>query len=348
MLRRAPTSGVVRYVVFAAVLASVPAVFTRVPFFTMATAVEMALLAIGNVGLILVSGYAGQISIGQAAFYGTGAYCSAILTTRSGLAPPLALLIGAALSAVFAWLVGLAIFRVRGHYLALATLAFGLVAFHVANQLEVTGGPSGIVDIPKLALGVVLTSDLRYYVLVAAVLFVAVAVADNIVRSPLGLSLRALGDAETAAAASGIDIRRHKVIVFVVAAVFASVAGSLYAHWVTFVEPSVLGLLVSLQFLIMATVGGLRSVWGGPVGAFVIVTLTQVSRETLPRIAPNVGGEYEIIVYGLALVLVLLFLPDGIAGGLQRAGRRLRGRRTTPSVSASGDDVVTASRVRGV
>jgi branched-chain amino acid transport system permease protein len=308
--------------VLVAVLLLVPAVFTRVPFFTMSTAVQMAVLAIATAGLTLLMGHAGQISIGQAAFFGIGAYTSAILTTRAAVPPIAALLVGIVLSGLVAWLVGRLIFRVSGHYLALATLAFGLMLGYLARQLSLTGGASGIVDIPRLAIGTfVLQGDLRYYYLAAAVLVVVLVLSRNLVASLFGRSLVALGDSEIAAASVGVDTARHKRVVFVVAAVFASVAGSLYAHWVTFVDYHTLDLLLSLQLLIMATVGGLRSVWGAPVGAFIVITLSQAARELLPRIAPNVGGDFEIAVYGIALILVLLFLPQGVVGGVRALAR---------------------------
>lgn len=318
------------YAVFVGVLLLVPAVFTRVPFFTMANAVQMGILAIATLGLVLLAGFAGQISIGQAAFYGIGAYSSAILTTRAGIPPVGGVVVGAVLCGLAAYLVGSFIFRVRGHYLALATLAFGLMLGNIARQLEITGGASGIVDIPQLALGpLIITGDLRYYYLVAAVLLIVIVLARNLVNSTFGRSLRALGDSEIAAASSGVDLARHKRVVFVVAAVFASVAGSLYAHWVTFVDYHTLDLLLSIQLLIMATVGGLRTVWGAPVGAFLVLTLSQGAQELLPRLSSNVGGEFEIAVFGFALILVLLFLPSGVAGGL--LGLLKRRRRTESS-----------------
>ncbi len=313
------------YAVFVAVLLLAPAVFTRVPFYTMSIAVQMVILAIATLGLTLLSGFAGQISIGQAAFYGVGAYGSAILTTRSGLSPFVALVVGMVVAGVAAYVIGLFIFRVKGHYLALATLALGLVLGYVAKQLPVTGGAEGITDIPKLAVGsLILDSDLRYYYLSAVVLLVALVVAGAVVSSPFGRSLRAVRDSDVAAASSGLDIAAHKRSVFVLAAVFAALAGSLYAHWVTFVDYHTLDLLLSIQLLIMATIGGLRTVWGAPIGAFVVITLTQAAKDLLPRIAPNVGGQFEITVYGLALIVVLLFLPQGVAGGLAALARRRR------------------------
>lgn len=319
------------YAIFAALLLLVPAVFTRVPFFTMANAVQMAILAIATLGLILLAGFAGQISIGQAAFYGIGAYSSAILTTQAGLSPILGMVVGMVLCGAAAFIVGSFIFRVRGHYLALATLAFGLVMGNVARQLEITGGASGIVDIPRLAIGpLIITGDLRYYYFAAGILLVATLLARNLVGSLFGRSLRALGDSEVAAASCGVGVAKHKRAVFVVAAVFASVAGSLYAHWVTFVDYHTLDLLLSIQLLIMATVGGLRTVWGAPVGALLVLTLSQLAKELLPRISSNVGGQFEIAVYGLALILVLLLMPRGVAGAVEGLvqGRRTAGGRS--------------------
>ncbi len=304
-------------VIFAVVLLLVPAVFTRVPFFTMGTAVLMGIMAIATLGLTILMGYAGQISIGQAAFFGIGAFSSAVLTTKAGMAPVLALLIGIAISAALAWVVGLAIFRVSGHYLALATIAFGLVLGFLARQLDITGGASGIFGVPRLAVGpVYLRSDLAMYYLVATLLFLALVIARNLTRSMYGRSLLAIGDSEIAAASSGLDTARHKRAAFVLAAVLGSLAGSLQAHWITFVDYHTLDLILSIQILIMATIGGLGTVWGAPVGAFIVISLSQAAKETLPRFFPNIGGQYEIIVYGVALILVLLFLPRGVAGSV--------------------------------
>jgi branched-chain amino acid transport system permease protein len=305
----------------------VPPVFTRVPFFTMSTGVQMAIMAIATLGLTLLMGHAGQISIGQAAFFGIGAFSSAILTTRYGIAPIAAMVFGMALAGLVAYVVGLGIFRVRGHYLALATIAFGLSLGYLARQVEITGGVSGILDVPHLAIGpVMFRSDLSVYYLAAAVLFVVLVLGRNLTRSMFGRSLVALGDSEMAASSSGIDTARHKRTVFVIAAVFAALAGSLQAHWITFVDYHTLDLLLSIQILIMASVGGLGTVWGAPVGAFLVISLSQAAKETLPMVFPNVGGQFEIVVYGLALIIVLLFLPSGVAGWMVEAARDRRRR----------------------
>jgi branched-chain amino acid transport system permease protein len=305
------------YAVFAGALLLVPAAFTRVPFFTMSTAVQMAIMAIATLGLVVLMGHAGQISIGQAAFFGIGAFSSAILTTEIGLSPILAIVAGMVLAGAVAYVVGLGIFRVTGHYLALATIAFGLTLGFIARQVEITGGASGIFGVPQLAIGtIIFRGDLAFYYLAAAVLFVAVVLVRNLLTSIFGRSLLALGDTEIAAASSGIDTARHKRTSFVIAAVLAALAGSLQAHWITFVDYHTLDLLLSIQILIMATVGGVGTVWGAAVGSFLVIALSQAAKETLPLVFPNVGGQFEIAVYGIALIVVLLFLPKGVAGSV--------------------------------
>jgi branched-chain amino acid transport system permease protein len=305
------------YAAFGGVLLLVPAVFTRVAFFNMAIAVLMCLFAIAALGLVPLTGRAGQISLGQAAFYGVGGYTSAVLTTRWHLAGPLAIVAGMVLAGVLAWLVGLFIFRVQGHYLALATLAFGLALSFLAGQLPVTGAAAGIPDVPRLrGLGVVIGSDLSMFYLAGAVLLVAVVVVDTALRSALGRALTALGDSAVATASCGVSVQRLRRGAFVLAAVLGALAGSLYAHWTSFVDPDLLGLLNSVQLLVVVAIGGMQTVWGAPLGAFVIVTLSQAAKDLVPAVLPNAVGSYEVTVYGIALILVLLFLPRGVGGGL--------------------------------
>jgi branched-chain amino acid transport system permease protein len=329
---RARLPAALPYAGFLGGLLLVPALFTRVPLYTMGNGVHMAVVAVAALGLVPLTGYAMQVSIGQAAFYGTGAYASAILTVRHGLPSPLAAAAGMALAAAAAYLLGLLLFRVEGHYLALATIGLGLVLTIVARQVEVTGGAEGLPGVPALApLGVELAGDLAYYYLAAAVLFVAVVAVGALLRSRVGRSLVAVGDSPAAAGASGIDVAARKRLAFVVSAVLAAGAGSLYAHWVGYVDPSTLDLPLSLQLLIVATAGGLRTVWGAPVGAFLVMSLLQVSQETLPRLSERVGGQTETVAYGLALVLVLLLLPEGVAGTAGNALARWRRRRFPPA-----------------
>ncbi|MFF5077344.1 branched-chain amino acid ABC transporter permease [Actinoplanes sp. NPDC000266] len=297
-----------KYAVFAVLLLLVPVVFTRSSFYTMSTAVLMVLLAIGALGLVPLTGLAQQVSLGQAAFYGIGGYTSAVLTTRWHVDIWWGVLAGAVLAGATAWLLGLLIFRVQGHYLALATLAFGLTLAALANELPFTGRSAGITGLPPLPGG-----DEGTYYLFAGVLLVAMIGVDLLIRSRLGRSLTAAGDSPVGAAASGIDIGALRRTAFVVAAVLASIAGSGYAHWYRFVDPSMLGLLNSVELLIIVSVGGRDQVWGAPLGAFVVISLAQVAKD-------QVGGGSELTAYGIALILSLLLLPRGLAG--IRWGRR--------------------------
>jgi ABC-type branched-subunit amino acid transport system ATPase component/ABC-type branched-subunit amino acid transport system permease subunit len=326
------------HAILVGVLLLVPAVFTRVPLYTMGNGVQMAIVAVAALGLVPLTGYARQVSIGQAAFYGTGAYTSAILTVRLGLPPLAAAAAGLALAAATAWLLGLLLFRVQGHYLALATIGLGLVLTILARAVAVTGGSEGLAGVPALApFGFELAGDVGYWYLAGGVLVVAVLAVAALLRSRVGRALVAVGDAPVAAAASGIDIAAHRRLAFMVSAVLAAGAGSLYAHWVGYVDPSTLDLPLSLQLLIVATAGGLRTVWGPPVGAFLVVSLLQLSQETLPQVSERVGGQTEVVAYGFALVLVLLILPDGVAGTAGTAlAHRLRAARSSRGEAAPG------------
>ncbi len=292
-----------------------------VPLLSGSNLVFMGLTAIAATGLTLIMGFAGQVSLGHAAFYGIGAYATAILTVDAALPPGLAILAGMVVAGVAAAAVGRAVFRVRGHFLAMATLAFGLIFFYVTGHFaSITGGNAGRGGIPRLAIGTwYAVTDERMFLLAWAVLVVGVALARNIVTSRTGRALRAVASSEVAAACSGVDVVRAKTSVFVVGALYAALAGSLYAHYVTYIAPDAFGLLTSISFLVVATVGGLGSVWGAAVGAVFVVVLTEITRDVVPRFVSGATGSYEITAYGLALVLILLLARRGIAGSIAAA-----------------------------
>jgi branched-chain amino acid transport system permease protein len=266
--------------------------------------VFIGLGALAATGLTLIMGFAGQVSLGHAAFYGVGAYTLALLTVEAGWSPAAAGLAGLLLSAALAALLGVAVLRIQGHFLAMATLAFGLICFFFVRGSEFAGANQGIGGIPALPV----EGDEAVFLSLWAVLAAGVVLAQNLVGSRTGRALRALGASEVAAGTCGIDVARAKVTVFVIGALYASVAGSLYAMYVSYINPDAFGVLVSLQFLVMAVVGGLRSVWGATLGAVFVVALTEVSREVVPLVVADASGSYEIVVYGLALVIVLLVL----------------------------------------
>jgi branched-chain amino acid transport system permease protein len=276
-------------------------------------------------------GYAGQVSLGNAAFYGLGAYISGILSGGYGISPWVALAAAAVATGLVAWAVGFPIFRLRGNYLAMATLGFGIIVHILFVELrqvrlwiidiaDLTGGPSGLpYPVPPLTIGAfAFDSDSSYYYLVWAVCFALLFLARNIVRSRTGRALQALHTSEAAAASLGVDVARLKVKVFVLSAVYASLAGSLYAHYVAFVSPQPFGFLASVQLVVMAVVGGLASIWGAVVGSAAVKILSELLHEF---------GNLDVIVFGLILMLMIIFTPEGLARGAGRLLEQWRSRR---------------------
>jgi len=271
-------------------------------------AINVGLAAIVCVGLNLLIGYAGQISLGHAGFFGLGAYCSAILTERYDWPPTLALLSGMLLVGVLAFAVARPILRLRGHYLAMATLGLGIIIAIVLNQeTALTGGPDGM-PVGRFAIfGLAIEGDWMWYWLVGGALLATVWLALNLIESPIGRALRAVHGAEIAAATAGVDTTRYKVLVFVVSAVLASFAGSLFAHYTGFLTPDEATFFRSIEFVTMVVLGGMASVFGSVVGAAILTALPQFL---------TVFHDYEQVVFGLVLMLVMIFLPRGLVPSL--------------------------------
>lgn len=290
--------------------------------------VFIAIHTIATVGLCLLAGYAGQISLGQAAFYGMGAYASAILTTRTDMSPWVAMVLGMVLTGAVAYGIGIPIFRLRGHYLAMATLALGIIIYLAFVELrDLTGGPSGLPGVPRLTVGPwTLTRDVHYYYVAWAMVFGVLLVSRNIVRSRVGRALRAIHGSEVAAETLGVDTAAYKLQVFVLSAVYASLAGSLYAHYLSLVSPTPFGFIASVELLVMAAVGGMASIWGAPFGAATVTLLAEGIRALMPRFLAHASGEHEVIAYGALLVAIMVFMPEGLTVGTVAALRRLRAR----------------------
>jgi branched-chain amino acid transport system permease protein len=277
--------------------------------------------AMNAVGLCLLVGHAGQISLGHAGFYGLGAYASAYLSTTVGLSVGLSMLSGIALTVVVSVLVGLPSLKLKGHYLAMATLGFGIIlSILFSETVDITGGPSGFVGIPRLSLfGWELSKDVTLYRAVAVILCLIVWLAFNLLHSRVGRALRALHTSERAAEAMGVDIARYKLLVFVFSAAFSGIAGVLYAHYLTFIAPSSFGFMFSVELIVMVVLGGMVSVPGAIVGAFFVTVLPEFLRAF---------ENIEILLFGAILVLCMMFLPDGMAGGWNRLWARGRARRS--------------------
>lgn len=276
-------------------------------------------------GLTLFMGFAGQISVGHAAYFALGAYTSGILTAKYGVHPLVAFPPALVLTCATAFLVGAPTLRLRGHYLAMATIGFGEIVFIFFNEsFELAGGPSGLAGIPRLrAFEVQLVSEKAHFLLIWSVVVLGVVVALNVTYSSVGRALKAVRGSEVAARAMGIDTARFKILVFVMSAAYAATAGTLYAHYMTFLSPSAFAVNTSILFLAMVVVGGMRSVWGGVVGGVVMTVLPELVRTF---------GDFDILFYGAVLVLIMVFLPQGIAGSIEGRFQR-RWSRQAPATS---------------
>jgi branched-chain amino acid transport system permease protein len=281
------------------------------------------LAAMITVGLSLLMGQAGQISLGQASFYAIGAYTAGLLAVH-GFPPLLGLVAAPLVAAAFATVVGIGVLRLRGHYLAFATLAMQLILLSVLAQSDWAGGAIGLQAIPRLSVGSFeFEDDIQYAYLTWACLALVLLVARNLVKSRPGRGLRALATSEVAAAASGVPVGRYRLAVFALSAAFAGLAGGVYAYYLGYLGPGSFPVLLSVEYVVMAVVGGLGTLAGGVVGAVAITLLVQTLNDLgtqpgMPSYAPSV---LSYAVYGLLLVIVVLFLPRGIVPALTRRER---------------------------
>ncbi|NBN62281.1 branched-chain amino acid ABC transporter permease [Microvirga tunisiensis] len=274
-------------------------------------------------GLVILIGYAGQISLGHAGFCGIGAYACALAPVHLGLPPVLAMLLGAVISGALAYLVGRPILRLKGHYLAVATLGFGILIFMVlSNESWLTGGPDGmqVEDLGLRALlksvGISVPAAELWYWLSALVLLLGAALALNLHTSSTGRALRSLHDSEIAARTVGVDVAHFKLMAFVISAVYASVSGSLLAMMNKFVSPDIAGFLHSVQLVTMTVLGGAGSVFGAITGASILTALPQ---------GLTIFHDYEHIVLGLIMMLVMIFLREGLVPSLIKRFSRRQG-----------------------
>jgi branched-chain amino acid transport system permease protein len=283
------------------------------PFF-LNIGINICISAMVCVGLNLLSGHAGQISLGHAGFFGLGAYGAALLTTRAGLPPLLAVLVTACLVGALAFVAARPILRLRGHYLAVATLGLGIIISIVLNrEVWLTAGPDGL-TIPAITMfGTRLRSQPLWYGVAAVALLITVWLAENLIHSPVGRALAALNSSEIAAATAGIDVARAKALVFTLSAVIACVGGTIFVFAGRFVTPADASFLKSVEFVTMIVLGGLASSYGAIVGAAVLTALPQI-------FAPL--ADYTTIVLGLVLVVVMIVLPRGVFPTLAARLRR--------------------------
>lgn len=265
-----------------------------------------AIYAIFVTGLNFFMGYAGQVSFGQNAFAALSGYTSAVLTSTYGWQPIAALPLGVGGAVLVALLVGYPALRLRGHYLAMATLALGMIVYEIAVEWQsITQGYMGISGIPPLGIGGWVLEDPRHQLLfLVVVLCVALLAAYRLKESRFGMALTAIAGSEDAAKALGIDVSHYKLAAFLIAAVYAAVAGSLLVHFVGFVSPEVFGLHMVIAGFMMLYVGGIGSIAGPVFGALIISLLPETFRAF---------KDYQDLAYGAALIIILIFAPKGAA-----------------------------------
>jgi len=278
-------------------------------------AIRVAIDATLAIALNLLIGYTGQISLGHAALFGLGAYGSAVLCGHYDWPPLAALVATAAAVGAVSYFVARVILRLRGHYLAMATLGVGvIVSIVINNESWLTGGPDGVSAPDFTILSWCISGERQWYWLFAALLIGTIALAENLIDSPAGRALRALHGAEVSARAVGIDSAAFKTRVFTLSACAASVMGSLYAHYVGFVTPGLASFPKSVELVAMVVVGGMASVWGSLLGAL-LIALT-------PELLAQFEG-YETLLFGLVLVATMIFLPRGIGPSLAALFQRM-------------------------
>ena len=285
--------------------------------------VTVGIYAIVAVGLSMLAGNTGQFSIGQAAFYGIGAYVSALLNTRVGWGFLPAMAVSAAIAGLAGYAVGLTSARLRHSYLAMATVAFNLIFCVVANEwVEVTGGVGGIggIRVAEIA-GFRFDNDLKYFYLVWAIAGGILIFSRNVVDSRSGRALNAIGQDEVSAAVAGIEVVSYKLSVFALSAAYAGIAGSLLTFYLRFVGPTPFGIHFSVTLMLMIVVGGTRSIWGSVLGASVLTMLPEGLRHlsrlsVVPPIMQSALNDYSyhLVILGVMTFLFIVFLPGGLSG----------------------------------
>ncbi|CAL8979163.1 hypothetical protein RHODGE_RHODGE_00853 [Rhodoplanes serenus] len=308
MLKTLLSSRLAVLLLLAVVIALVPVLAPS--SFYLRVAALVWVFALAALGLTILMGYAGQVSLGHAGFLGIGAYAVAIGPAKLGLDPLLSLVLGAVLCGLVAYVVGKPILRLKGYYLAIATLGFGLiVALVLTSEGAITGGPDGM-QVPRMTvLGWRVSGIQTWYWITGGALLIGALLALNIQASPSGRAFRALHDSEIAAAGVGVDVASKKLAAFVISGVYAGVAGSLLALMNGFITPEAAGFMHSIELVAMVIIGGLGSVVGTVVGAAFLVVLPQ---------ALTMLHEYEQAVLGLLIMAFMILLPAGIVPSLRR------------------------------
>lgn len=267
-----------------------------------------------TLSLNLVVGHTGLASLGHAAFFCIGAYISALLALNSGISPWIGLIAGACGAAGFGAVIGIPSLRLKGDYLALATFGAGLIVYSIAkNWVSLTRGPMGLPGIPSFSvLGLSLSSTWVYLIVVILFTFVTVFVLQRLVTGAYGRVLKSIREDEIASEALGKHTAKYKIHVFVVGAFFAGIAGSLYAHYITFIDPSSFTVMESITIILMVIFGGMGSVRGSVIGAILLVSFPEILR--FLGMPSSIAAPTRQMIYGLLLVILMIKRPQGLLG----------------------------------
>ncbi|GER20997.1 branched-chain amino acid ABC transporter ATP-binding protein/permease [Variovorax boronicumulans] len=328
------------------------------PDFTVAVLSNIGLYALVAAGLVMLTGVGGMTSFGQAAFVGMGAYATAWICTSptaagwlggiagSALVPWLGLLLGLVLTFALAWTLGAVTLKLSGHYLPLCTIAWGLSLYFLLGNMEFLGGQTGITGVPPLVVaGISLASPRALGVVIWAVLLLALWALHNLLDSREGRAIRALKGGRLMAESMGVDTARHRIKLFVLAALLAAVSGWLYAHMQRFVNPTPFNLNIGIEMLFMAVVGGAGHLWGAVLGATLITLLKEKLQDILPALL-GTSGNFEVVVFGLLMLFVLQRFADGLWPTLARlVSRWVRPVAKVPAANAAAPTAQLAQRV---
>jgi len=297
------------YLIFAIIIFFLFPIISGIDSYFLVVMIFVGIKILVTLGLTILLGFAGQLCLAQAAFYGIGAYSTGILSVRYGINPWISVVFALFLASLFALIIGLPALRLKGHYLAMATLGFGMIINVIFKEWgSLTGGPSGLVNIPRLSFGsFVLETDFSYYLFVWIIVFLAIAFLLNIANSRIGRALLALKSKEDAAKAMGIPVERYKITVFIFSGVIAALGGTLYSHYVTVISPECFDVFNSIIFVTMVVAGGATNIYGAVAGTFLFVVLPEFLQAF---------EDYSVIIYGFVLLFVIMFMPQGIVGTL--------------------------------
>lgn len=292
--------------------------------------VFVALYGILAIGMGVLMGQAGLFSLVQPTWFGLGAYVAGVLSARGIVPPGIGIILGAVFVALIAFIIGAPVLRLRGLYLACATFGILIIAQIAFVQLgNITGGHSGLLGVPPLSIGgLVFKGDLHYYFLSWALCIGCLLFCTNVINSRVGRAIKSSHDSETASSSLGVNIPKYRLQIFIVTAVMAGLAGSIFCFYLQFAAPEIFGFHLLVELMLMVVIGGIGSVWAPLLGSFIITWLYEFLKAYLGEIFPVMTGEVTAIFFGVFIILVLIFVPGGVKGWIDqlfRLGRKAHG-----------------------